>query len=160
MARLAGAAADAAPYLKQRVRPVGGKAVDGAGIAKLVADLDADDFDIREKAEQELSEIGDAAGPALRKALVGDPSAELKQRAGELLDKLGKPDVSPEVLRLRRAVEALERAGTAEAQLARGIGQGKAPGRRDRGRPRRPEAAGEASGRVRERMTDLSEPRP
>ena len=48
--------------------------------------------------------------------MAADPSPELKQRAGELLDKLGKPDVSPEALRLRRAVEALERAGTPEAR--------------------------------------------
>ena len=40
VARLGRAAADAAPYLKQRVRPVENKAVDGAGIVKLVAEFD------------------------------------------------------------------------------------------------------------------------
>ncbi len=113
--QLAAAPAEAVPFLK-RIRPVKGKTVDAAAVAKLTADLDNDDFDVREKAEQGLAALGSDAAPALRKVLEGDPSAEVRRRAQDLLGKLAKPDLSPETLRLRRAVEALERAGTPEAR--------------------------------------------
>ena len=71
---------------------------------------------MREKAEHDLAEIGAAAAPALRKALEVASSAELTKRAGRLLDALAKPVMSDEMLRIRRAVEALERAGTPEAR--------------------------------------------
>ena len=45
--RLAAAPDDAVPYLQKHVSPVKGKTVDGATLARLVADLDADDFDAR-----------------------------------------------------------------------------------------------------------------
>ena len=116
IAQLAAVPADAVPYLKKRVHPVQDKSADEAALAKLVAALDADDFEVRDRAERDLAEIGPAAAPALRKALVGDPPAELKRRVGDLLDKLAKPDLSPEAMRLRRAVEALERVGDADAR--------------------------------------------
>ncbi len=125
VAQLAAAPADAVPYLKRRVPPVEGKTAGEAVIARLVADLDADDFDVREKAGRELADLGTAAGPVLRKSLAGEPPPELQRRAEELLAKLDKPDLSPETLRLRRAVEALERTGDPAARdileaLARG----------------------------------------
>jgi WD40 repeat protein len=115
VSQLAAAPADAVPYLAKQVRPAEGKPLDDAALAKRIADLNADDFETREKAERELAVQGAAAGPALRKALAGDPPAETKQRAQRLLDKLASPDASGDALRLRRAVEALELAGTPDA---------------------------------------------
>src|SRR5262249_46057352 len=101
---------------------------------------------------------GEAAEPALRQALTGDVSAEVRRRLGAVLDRLEAG--SPERLRTDRALEALERIGTPEARevvakLARsssgtrtGTAAGEtlrrlerrgpraAPGRRPRGAPR------------------------
>ena len=62
-----------------------------------------------------MAEVGAAAGPAPR-GRERRPPPELKRRAEELLDKLDRPDLSAETLHLRRAVEALERAGTPDAR--------------------------------------------
>ena len=54
-------------------------------VAPLIADLDHDDFAVREKATRELERLGDVAGPALRKALEGEVSAEVRRRVERLL---------------------------------------------------------------------------
>lgn len=87
-------------------------------IARLIGDLDRDEFATREKASTELAKLGTLAEPALRKALEGTPSLEAKQRMENLLKDVVKPGLSPEKLRAGRALEALEQAGTAEARQA------------------------------------------
>ena len=62
-------------------------------MARLIADLDSDVFDVREKAAKEWK-LGAAAEPALRKALEGRPSAEVRRRVEGLLQE-EKPDVYP-----------------------------------------------------------------
>jgi hypothetical protein len=65
------------------------------------------------------------AGPALQKALDGNPSAEVHQRVSGLLEKLGKPGSHPEDLRGVRALEALELIATPEAKkLLEGLAEG------------------------------------
>jgi hypothetical protein len=121
------AALQAVPFLKERLRS---KAAgpDPKRVAKLIADLDNDDFGLREKATAELETLGDRAEAALRQALDKNPSAEMRNRLAELLKKLerdGKePRPSAELVQLR-VVEALELSGTKQAQelldeLARG----------------------------------------
>jgi WD40 repeat protein len=83
-------------------------------IARWVGELDSDSFEARTRATRELEQLGDAAGPALRKLLEGRPSAEARKRAGELLEKLG--NTSGERLRVVRAIEALEHAAGPEAR--------------------------------------------
>src|SRR5205823_6370475 len=92
------------------------EAADGKRLARLLDDLDAEDFEKREAASQELARLEEIAGPALRAALKGDPPAETKRRLRELLDKLDRRAPSPEALRHLRAVEALEHSGTPEAR--------------------------------------------
>jgi WD40 repeat protein len=83
---------------------------------RLIADLGAGAFSVREKATAELAGLGRLAEGALEKALEGKPSEEVRRRVRVLLGKLeGKPD-SRERIRLLRAVEVLERLGTAEAR--------------------------------------------
>jgi hypothetical protein len=60
----------------------------------------------------------DVAEPALRRALAGRPSLEVRQRLEKLLDQLAHP--SPDVLRALRAIEVLESVGTAEAKAVLG----------------------------------------
>jgi WD40 repeat protein len=123
--QLAYTPADAVPFLARRVPPVEDRPIDAAAVAKAVAALNSDDFDEREKAEKDLAALGKNAAPALRKALEGDPPAELKQRAERLLDRLATPATGGPARRPFRAAEALERAGTPDAvrhleALARG----------------------------------------
>jgi hypothetical protein len=102
----------AAKGLKERLRP--GTGFDAERFARLVRDLDDDNFKVRLKATQELEKMGDAIAAELRKVLGGKVSAEVRWRVEYLLEQLEKP--TPGRLRQLRAVEALERAGTPEAR--------------------------------------------
>jgi hypothetical protein len=99
----------AVPFLAARVRPVPRAP---AGADALAADLDSPAFADRERAEKGLVELGAAAEPALRRVVAG-PSAEARQRAQRVLDRLTQ---SADRLVARRVVEVLELAGTAEAR--------------------------------------------
>jgi hypothetical protein len=52
----------------------------------------------------------------LRKALEGEPSAEVRRQVTRLLEQLSAHPPAPEVVRSIRAIEALERIGTPEAR--------------------------------------------
>ena len=71
-------------------------------------------FETRERAMRELERIDEIAAPD-RATLENDPSAELANRARELLERLESKSLSPAALRMLRGIEVLERAGTAEA---------------------------------------------
>jgi RNA polymerase sigma factor (sigma-70 family) len=100
---LASAPLQAVPFLEARLRPV--VASEPEQVARLIAGLDDDRFTVREQATAALERLGPAAEPALRKALAGRPTAEVRQRALRLLAKLEK---DPPALRLQRAVSVLE----------------------------------------------------
>ena len=85
---------------------------DSPEVARLLADLDSDQFDKREKADKALEKLGDSVEPALLEALKNQPSPEMKRRLEKLLDKPWPPGF----LRKWRALEILERIGTSEAQ--------------------------------------------
>jgi RNA polymerase sigma factor (sigma-70 family) len=109
MRNLLGDPAGAVRLLRDQLRPV--SAAEGARIARWIADLDSDEFAVREKAMTELARSG-VAEAALRKVLEGRPSLEVRQRVKLLLDKLDLTDL----LRGLRAVEVLEYLDTAEAR--------------------------------------------
>jgi hypothetical protein len=88
-------------------------------IARLLTDLDSEEFRVRLRAAKELEKLGDAAEPALRRALKNKPSVEVRQRILELLEKLGPPHpegIEPRLLRGLRALEVLEWVDTAAAR--------------------------------------------
>jgi WD40 repeat protein len=117
MRRLAASPDEAVALLTKHVKPAAAKVTDAAEINRLIAALDADSFEEREKAEKGLEALGASAGPALRKVLEGNPPAEVKRRVEGLLDKLkdrGTPP--PELVRPLRAVEVLENLATPEAR--------------------------------------------
>jgi dipeptidyl aminopeptidase/acylaminoacyl peptidase len=117
--KLALAPKQAVPFLRGRLKAEQpADAEQQKRVAQLVADLDSNSFSTREKATEELEKLGPAAEPALKKALEGEPSVELRRRAERLLEKVRGPVASPELLRALRAVEALEYAGTSEAREA------------------------------------------
>ena len=87
-------------------------------LAKLLADLDADDFEAREHATKELEKLDDAVEGRLRRVAEQSRSPEARRRARELLEGIGRragAELPPERLRQRRALEVLEQLGTPEA---------------------------------------------
>jgi RNA polymerase sigma factor (sigma-70 family) len=111
---LAAAPEQAAPFLAERVRPAA--APEAKRVAKLLADLDDERFEVREQASRELEGLGRLVAPALREALAGRPSAEAERRLKALSEKLAAATPTPEEVRAIRVVEALEQAGTAAAR--------------------------------------------
>jgi WD40 repeat protein len=115
--QLAEAPGQAVSFLNDRLHPPAAKP---ERLAKLIADLDDDDFDKREAASVELANLGDQAEAALRKAWDGQPSAEVRYRVGALLGRLeGKPLPAHRV-RALRAVQALELIDSDEARKVLG----------------------------------------
>jgi formylglycine-generating enzyme required for sulfatase activity len=84
----------AVALLRRRLRP----APDG-GFARLIADLDADEFAVREKAFQALARRGLEVEPALRSLRARPPSPEVRTQVQRLLARLGKERPSAEMLR-------------------------------------------------------------
>lgn len=83
---------------------------------KLIADLDADKFDTREAAENELEKLGAAAEGAVIAAAKSD-SAEVSFRATRLIGKLKLDHETPmSSVRAARVVRVLERAANADAK--------------------------------------------
>jgi hypothetical protein len=91
---------------------------DAVRVNRLVVELGSDDFKARQKATEALGKLGDAAAPALRQALAGNPTLELRRRAERLLADVQERPPSPQRLRIMRAVEVLERLRTPEARQA------------------------------------------
>jgi WD40 repeat protein len=103
----------ALPLLRQRVHAA--RSPDPRRLARLLADLDSDRFEVREAATKQIEEIGELVKPALQKVLIGKPSLEVQRRVEQILTNV-EPAHSPEQLRILRAVEVLELIGTAEAR--------------------------------------------
>jgi hypothetical protein len=85
-------------------------------IAKLIKDLDDDDWGVREDASLDLEKAGPAALGLLKKALTNPPSAEVKRRVTKLIRKLDPTSMPPEELEAMRGVQALEYIGSAKAK--------------------------------------------
>jgi len=100
------------PYLAERLRPV--EALTPARLTRLLADLDADDFDAREAASRDLERLGEQGEADLRRALDGPLPPEVRRRVEAFLDRAASGPL-PETLRALRTVEALEHSGTPEA---------------------------------------------
>jgi hypothetical protein len=103
------------PFLQERLKPRD-EGPDDKKIKRLIADLDSDDFDTRERATKELEKIGKDAESALRGALAGSPPPEVQARAARLLKAIGEGALTAEQKRDVRAVRLLEQAGTPEAR--------------------------------------------
>jgi WD40 repeat protein len=114
----------AIPLLKEHVVPV--RAYAPEKVRPLLNDLDSADFEVREAAEKKLIELGEGITPALRSALESDPSAEKKRRIESVLASLD-PDapLTAQEMRATRAVQILERIGSADARdLLKKLAQG------------------------------------
>jgi hypothetical protein len=103
---------------------------DAAKIARWIADLDSDQFAVRQAAAKELENVGPRVEPPIQKALQGKIALETRRRLEQVVKNL--PDIpDPDTARAIRAIMVLERIGSTEARrvlesLARG-----APGARE-----------------------------
>jgi hypothetical protein len=116
---LAAAAPQSLLFLQEQIRPVPPLApAEVRRVQRLLAELDSEQFAIREQATKQLEKLAERAEPTLREALGHKPPLETRQRIERLLEKLSaeweKP--SPSCLRLLRALEAVECMDTPAAQ--------------------------------------------
>jgi WD40 repeat protein len=118
---LAAAPRDAVSFLHKRLEAVA--PAEAKQVARLIAELDSDEPDVRKRAAAALEAFGELAGPAMREASQRAPSAEVARQLKRLLAAVERDERAPagDRLRLIRAVEVLERAGNpaARAVLAR-----------------------------------------
>jgi WD40 repeat protein len=117
MRRLASSPKDGVALVRQRVLPIA--APDEKRLAKLIEDLDSNQFDLREAARIELEKLGETAVHACRTALQRNQTVELRRRLEGLDEKQSRAiwNPGPERLRMLRAVEVLEMSGTPEARV-------------------------------------------
>lgn len=103
----------AVSFMRQRLNPV---ILDSVRLSRLFADLDDESFDVRESASKELVALDIAVRPIIRKKLMNMNSGEVHRRLGHILEVIESPFVqSPDILRSLRAIQALERIRTKEA---------------------------------------------
>jgi hypothetical protein len=102
----------AVAFLKPHLRRV--PLADPKRIARLITDLDDDEFTVREQASRELEDLEDGAVPALRVVLAGTPPVEVRRRVERLLAR--RAEAAPERFRALRALEVLEHIGTPAAR--------------------------------------------
>lgn len=100
--------------LKERMPPPA--SIDTKRVDQLLTDLGSDQFAVRQKAARELEKLADVAEPALKSALARVKRLEERRRIEELLRTLEEGDLASQSLQTLRAIEVLERIGTAEAR--------------------------------------------
>jgi hypothetical protein len=100
------------PFLRKHLKAA--LAPDLKRLRSLIAELESDEFAVREKAQRELERMGEDAVPALRKALDSKPSAEARRRMESVLEK--PRTLPPGTLQAIRAVEVLENISTPGAR--------------------------------------------
>jgi hypothetical protein len=114
--RLAASPKAMVPYLEKRLKPA--ESADPERVARLIRDLDSDQFAVREPSFRELEKLGESAIPACRRALAAAPSAEQRRRLEMLLQRQEQERLAPPPARLQvlRALEAVELAATPRGQ--------------------------------------------
>jgi hypothetical protein len=122
---LTAAPVDAVKMLQRRVKAARAQSLEGA--PRLIAELDSDDFEVRQAAAAALKRLGRWATPLLRKALASKPSQNTRLHLKRLIAAAESGRYSAEELRQARAVEVLERTATADARkLLAGLARGDA----------------------------------
>jgi hypothetical protein len=116
---------EAVPFLAQRLKPA--DSLSPRRLARLLADLDSDEFEVRTRASCELEKVAEVVEADLRQALSGRPSPEVRRRVEALLEGIARRRLlpTPERRREERGIEMLEQVGNGPARellgrLARG----------------------------------------
>lgn len=110
--------AKAVPFLKEYLRAAA--VLDAKQVQRLIANLDSEEFAVREDAYRKLASFAEQAEPALRQALEGKPSLEVRKRLEALCEdaELASHGAirSMELLRTVRAIRVLKHIGDRKAQ--------------------------------------------
>jgi WD40 repeat protein len=110
---LAASPEQALPFLAKHLRPVA--VVEAKQVDKLLADLDSEQFTVRQAAAKQLTDMGTQIELALWRVLESKPSLEVRNRVQAIQEALrGVPPVA--TLRTLRAIRVLEHIGTPEAR--------------------------------------------
>ncbi|HEX3314981.1 MAG TPA: hypothetical protein VHR72_08830, partial [Gemmataceae bacterium] len=122
--RIAARPDEALPFLRKHLQPR--TPAPAERVARLLADLDADDFGKRERAARDLAAFGDVIDADFKKRRKETSSAEVARRISGILDRIANRPPAEE--RSLRAVLALEAIGSADAiRFLEELGRG-APG--------------------------------
>jgi hypothetical protein len=111
--RLAGGGPRTVALVSERLRPP--FTLTKEQLANLLADLNSDSFDTREKASSELARSLETTAPALRAARARNPPQEVRLRLDRLLELADAPE-TPEQRRRMRAVHLLTELDCPEAK--------------------------------------------
>jgi WD40 repeat protein len=126
MRDLVAAPAESVDWIKARIKPVA--PANPKRVRELIAQLDDEQFRVRQKATTELMQVGEHLVPAIDKALAGKPALETSQRLQNLRKRLTSLVIKGPRLQTFRAVEVLEHIGTPEARQVLQELAGGAPG--------------------------------
>jgi RNA polymerase sigma factor (sigma-70 family) len=125
---LATAPGSTVPFLRTHLQPVA--PVEEKRLKQLIADLEDNKLAVRQQARNELESLGGQARSALMQVLDRQPPLELRQRVEGVLRAIVAGPLTPEQLRQDRAIEVLERVGSADArQVLEMLAQGAAGAR-------------------------------
>ena len=103
----------ATKLFKERLKPA--PILDAAEVPKLVTDLSHEETSKRKEAALLLKQNGIKAAPELYKALASKPNIGVRREIESILEAIGEFPIPPDDLRRARAIQVLERIGTADA---------------------------------------------
>jgi WD40 repeat protein len=116
LGRLLQAPQSALDFLRHKLGIGEGQGLVEGDLRRWLADLDSNSFQARASASTELLRLGTLAEPLLQQALSGNLSLEGRRRIDQILAQVEGQVLRPEELRQTRAIELLERMGTAAAR--------------------------------------------
>jgi WD40 repeat protein len=121
-ASLAASPRQSIPFMMDQLPPA--RSAGTKRVEKLIADLENEEFSVRDKVAKELAKMAEQIEPLLKKAKESNPSPEVQRRIGAILNAPHAPP-SGDRLRALRAIAILERIRSVEArqvlkQLAEG----------------------------------------
>ncbi len=114
MLRVLGDPERGGPWLREQLKQV--SLLGAMQVAQLIRNLDSDSFEEREKASAALIKRGKEIEEELKRALAGNPSAEVKVRLEQILETIKEGGPPTEKVRLVRVLELLERIGTPQTR--------------------------------------------
>ncbi|HUU60517.1 MAG TPA: hypothetical protein VMZ50_13335, partial [Phycisphaerae bacterium] len=101
---LAGRGEEAIAFIESQVPIV---AFDAERARGLIRELDADKYEVRERAHKALAAMGSLVAPLLQEAMRANPSSEVRTRIAALRKRIEHPERLPEARRVVPVVRAL-----------------------------------------------------
>jgi RNA polymerase sigma factor (sigma-70 family) len=106
--------ADAVKFFAERIKSV--ETLDPKRVERLLADLDSNEFAVREAASKALAGLDEQATPYFEETLKSTDAAEVRARVTRILEQRRGAALTADQIRQIRAVMVLERIGDGEAK--------------------------------------------